>query len=422
MNNMEEYISSFFDTLEMYEDIHNSKNHKEEIIDSIMKFLSTKTTDSAYKVYETFFVAYWIGIQNEKNPFLELPQIMNRFEEKAGCLLEKQRDHYVHTIFVFLLGLAIYEKNDNFKKNFNEYALNKKNYPDSYVTKNEEFFYRWGIASLFHDIAYPLEITLKQANKYLDFIWDYPEKITRKSKIKMELSDFEDFTTLPALKPDARFEEEFLKKYPESKYKFYGDAKSILSQSISSNFSLNINEIKTNLIDFVKDMKEKSFIDHGFYGAVIMLRWYYHLVKTTNWNPSYFYFPVADSASAIFLHNYYKHVLMNKPFNLECMKVKSHPIAYLLILCDGLQEWNRKGFGENDFINPTITNFDVIINNSKMVIYYELAKKGDRNIYKNLPTTLHEVHEVIQTSDLFKEGIAIKEMCKDGKETSICKF
>ncbi len=42
-----------------------------------------------------------------------------------------------------------------------------------------------------------------------------------------------------------------------------------------------------------------------------------------------------------------------------------------------------------------------------MVIYYELVKKGDRNIYKDLPTMLHEV---IQTSDLFKEGIAIKEM------------
>lgn len=105
-------------------------------------------------------------------------------------------------------------------------------------------------------------------------------------------------------------------------------------------------------------------------------------MKTTNWNPSYFYFPVADSASAIFLHNYYKHVLMNKPFNLECMEVKSHPIAYLLILCDGLQEWNRKGFGENDSSNPTITNFDAIINNSKMIICYELAKNGDRNIYK----------------------------------------
>ena len=407
MNNMEEYISSFFDTLEIYEDIYKSKNHKEALIASIMEFLSTKTTDSAYNVYETFFVAYWIGIQNEKNPFLELPQIMNQFEEKAGGLLEKHRDHYVHTIFVFLLGLAIYEKNDHFKKNFNECALNKKKYPDSYVTKNEEFFYRWGIASLFNDIAYPLEITLKQANKYLDFIWNYPEEITRKSKIKMELSDFKNFITLPVLKPDTRFKNDYLKKYPESEYKFYDDATSILSQSISSNFNLNINDVKTNLTDFVKYMKEESFIDHGFYGAVIMLRWYYHLVKTTNWNPSYFYFPIADSASAIFLHNYYKHTLMNKPFDLECMRVKSHPIAYLLILCDGLQEWGRKGFGEKDSSYPLITNFNVIINNSKMVIYYELMQKADRNIYNDLTTTLHEV---IQISDIFKEGIAIKEM------------
>jgi len=404
MNNMEEYISSFFDTLEMYEDIHNNKNHKEEIIGSIMKFLSTKTADSAYKVYETFFVAYWFGIQSEKNPFLELPQIMNRFEEKAGCLLEKQRDHYIHTIFVFLLGLAIYEKNDNFKKNFNEYALSKKNYPDSYVTKNEEFFYRWGIASLFHDIAYPLEITLKQANKYLDFIWNYPEETTRKSKIKMELSDFENFITLPALKPDARFEEEFLKKYPESKYRFYDDAISILSQSISSNFSLNTKDIKTNLIDFVKDMKEKSFVDHGFYGAVIMLRWYYHLVKTTNWNPSYFYFPVADSASAIFLHNYYKHGLMKKPFHLESMKAKSHPIAYLLILCDEIQEWNRKGFGEKDISNLIITDFNITITESKMAIYYKLTPKHDENTYIEKPISLSKVIEI---SDLFKEGIII---------------
>lgn len=407
MKHIKKYISSFFDNLTIYEDISNSKKYKEEILCSIMEFLRTKTTDSAHKVYETFFVAYWIGIQNEKNPFLELPQIMNRFEEKAGCLLEKQRDHYVHTIFVFLLGLAIYEKNDNFKKNFNEYALNKKNYPDSYVTKNEEFFYRWGIASLFHDIAYPLEITLKQANKYLDFIWNYPEEITRKSQIKMELSDFEDFITLPTLKPNARFEEEFFKTYPKAEYKFYDDAISILSQSISSNFNLNINEIETSLVDFIENMKEKSFIDHGFYGAIIMLRWYYHLVKTTNWNPAYFYFPVVDSASAIFLHNYYKHGLMNGLFDLKCMKVKSHPIAYLLILCDGLQEWNRKGFGENDFSNSTITDFDAIISNSKMIICYKLAKKGEINIYEDLPTTLHEV---IQTSDLFKEGIAIREM------------
>ena len=401
---MEEYISSFFDNLEIYEDRYCDKNYKKEILDSIMKFLDIKTADSAYNVYKTFFIAYWIGIQNKKNPFLRLPQIMKEFEENAGCLLEKHRDHYVHTLFVFILGLAIYEKNDDFKKYFNEYALNKNKYPDSYDTKNEEFFYRWGLASLFHDIAYPLEITLKQANKYLDFIWSYPEEITKDSKIKMELSDFEKFMNLPAIKPDARFEDKFFKKYHESKCKFHDDAISILSQSISSNFSLDINEIKINLINFVKSMKENSFMDHGFYSAVIMLRWYYYLVKTTNWNPSYFYFPVVDSASAIFLHNYYKHGLMKKPFNLGCMKAKSHPIAYLLILCDELQEWNRKGFGEQNFSNPTITDYNITITDLKMMIYYEFTNKNDDSILKE---KTYMISKIIETSDLFKEGIII---------------
>ena len=42
-----------------------------------------------------------------------------------------------------------------------------------------------------------------------------------------------------------------------------------------------------------------------------------------------------------------------------------------------------------------------------MDIHYELTKKDDRNAYKDLPTILQKV---IQTSDLFKEEIAIKEM------------
>lgn len=401
---MEEYILFFFDNLEIYEDIYNGKNHKTKILDSVIKFFDSKTTESAYSVYKAFFDAYWIGIQYKENPFLKLPQIMKQFEENAGCLLEKHRDHYIHTVNVFLLGLAIYEKNNNFKSNFYEYALNKNNYPDSYSTENEEFFYRWGLASLFHDIAYPLEITLKQIDKYLDFIWSYPDEIIKGSKIKMELSDFEKFINLPLIKPDSRFEDEFFKKYNKHRYKFHNNAISILSQSISSNFGLHINEIKKNIHNFVESMKEKSFIDHGFYSAVIILRWYYYLVKTTNWNPSYFYFPVADSASAIFLHNYYKHGLMKKPFHLESMKAKSHPIAYLLILCDEIQEWNRKGFGEKDISNLIITDFNITITESKMAIYYKLTPKHDENTFIEKPILLSKVIEI---SDLFKEGIII---------------
>jgi len=50
--------------------------------------------------------------------------------------------------------------------------MNKKDYPYSYDTKNEEFFYRWGLAALFHDVGYPVEIVGRQINRLIDFATD----------------------------------------------------------------------------------------------------------------------------------------------------------------------------------------------------------------------------------------------------------
>jgi hypothetical protein len=61
----EQYIHSFFNNLEIYEDIYNGKEYKKEIFAAVCNFINSTTADSAYKVYETFFNAYWIGT-NEK--------------------------------------------------------------------------------------------------------------------------------------------------------------------------------------------------------------------------------------------------------------------------------------------------------------------------------------------------------------------
>ena len=52
-----------------------------------------------------------------------------------------------------------------------------------------------------------------------------------------------------------------------------------------------------------------------------------------------------DSASAILLHNCYKNMMKKEPFNLGPLAPTTHPIAFLLILCDELQEWNREAYG-----------------------------------------------------------------------------
>ena len=372
----EQYIHSFFNNLEIYEDIHNGKEYKQEISAAVCNFLNSTTADSAYKVYETFFKAYWIGTNEKENPFLILIEKVKTFEELAGRLTPKQRDHYVHSVFVFLIGIAIYEQNSNYRDIFKKYALNKRKYPDNYDTNNEEFFYRWGLASLFHDIAYPLEITLEQAKNYATFICSYPKTEDNNLKINLEICNFEEFRKLPIINPDTKYKESFMEKYPNYKEEFHTDAIEILSKSITTSFSLNFNDVNDNINKFIDTMREGNFIDHGLYSSVIMLRWYHYLVESTKWNPAYFYYPIVDAASAIFLHNYFERGLM-KSFSLEAFSAKVHPIAFLLILCDNLQEWKREFYGQDNSKNKCpSTDFKLHISNPSTFVPLCYTKKS----------------------------------------------
>lgn len=393
---MDKYINKFFKHLQIYEDLHHRRKYKTAIMRAVAKFLARGDNDSAYSVYEAFFNAYWIGIQGGKNPFLGLTEKIKQYEENAGKLIDYQRDHYVHSVNVFLLGLSIYSENKKYQKYFNDYALNKSIYPDSYDTNDEEFFYRWGLASLFHDIGYPIEITLKQANKYFDFVWCYPEKNRSNRRSFIELPHFDKFIWLPKLKPSAKHSKEFYKKYPHIKLLPNNDSVSLLSEYLATRLGASAKSIKKGMELFIKSMRRDGFVDHGFYSAVIMSRWYYCLLKTTKWNPAYFYYAILDSASAILMHNYHKNVLMKKPFRFGPLKVSQHPIAYLLILSDEIQDWNRKAYGEND--RPVCRKkIGLLVNDSELKISY---KKRSANYIRNKSF-------VVDVKDVFVRGVKI---------------
>lgn len=406
MKNINTYIKDFFDNLDIYDDSHKGTQNKINITSAIFEFLNDNTEKKAYKVYENFFKAYWIGTQHKKNPFLMLTEEMKTFEEQAGSLLEKQRDHYIHTIFVFILGLTIFSQNDNYRRFFDNYAKNKERYSDFYPTKNEEFFYRWGIASLYHDIAYPLEIILEQVKRYVTFIWNYPEEINNMDKGKLELPNFKEYIKLPELKSDKRYQKKFYKNYPKSKNKFYSDSISLLSENISYAFRLDIKTVKNVLKKFLKKMEKNSFIDHGFYSSIIALRWHYYLLKIEGWHPAYFYFPITDAASAILLHNYYRYGLMKDPFNLKLLNSEHHPIAYLLILCDELQIWGRKCYGEKSKREEEpIENFNIIIDNSKLEINFNVKNgKNNNDLSKKIK---NKISDILDIKSVFSGGLKI---------------
>ena len=45
--------------------------------------------------------------------------MLSEYESNGSSLLMKHRDHYSHSVFVFALGLAIYETNAHFRRAFN---------------------------------------------------------------------------------------------------------------------------------------------------------------------------------------------------------------------------------------------------------------------------------------------------------------
>ena len=69
------------------------------------KFIDSGVAEDAYTVYYSFLEMF-MGKYGRSSKMIEL---LSEFESNASTLLMKHRDHYSHSVYVFALGLAIYE-------------------------------------------------------------------------------------------------------------------------------------------------------------------------------------------------------------------------------------------------------------------------------------------------------------------------
>ncbi len=344
---MREYIQTFFDELEVYEDIQRGHCCKLYIRQAILAFLDHETKDTAFDVYAAFFDSYRVVLEGCSNPFIDLLDVLKNYEENAAVLISKQRDHYIHSVNVFILGLCVYAGNKRYRNAFAKAVMDKAAYPYSYDTRHEEFFYRWGLASLFHDVGYPVEIVGRQVNEFIDFT---TRVVKGEQKVNVELSfeRFEELNRIPEIVPKRDFTRCYDQAYPDSVYIDMLKPVDLLAHKLHAALGVDLQAAKFALDDFVNVMGRFGFIDHGYFSAIIVLKWYGYLIQCADYRPEYFFWPVLDSASAILLHNCYKNMMMKKPFGLGQLSPETHPIAYLLILCDELQEWNRTAYGKLD--------------------------------------------------------------------------
>ncbi|MCL2313619.1 MAG: RyR domain-containing protein, partial [Firmicutes bacterium] len=406
-NNFKAYVEDFFDGLELYDDKYNNHNYKDFFYVSVMNFLENKNEYNASEIYRLFFEIYQIT-HDEPNLMLELVETLKKYEENMGDLIEKQRDYYIHSVNVFLLGLAIYSQNKNYK---NAFLLANKNkyYNYHYKTKNEEFFYRWGIAALLHNIGYPLEIFGKRMKTFMN------EGVNSVSNLNVAFSfkNFDNFNTITKIDP--HFPDSYRDSYKETNFIDLFKPLDILAHRISIAFNdINLLDIKKNLDNFVKKMIDNGSIDPDFYSAILVTSYYGYLVQKYGKKSEFFFFPIVDSASAILLHNYYSNVLMSKRGNL---KVNEHPIAYLLILCNELQEWNRPLFGIEDKKEYSANELKIEINNEHIAIDY-VIKNGTLSSRAGMEKS-EFLDDVLDINNIFKKGLLVNTHIKDKIEKSL---
>lgn len=344
MNDMRRYVERFFDELEVFEDLERGHCCRIFISQAVYQFLYCETKENAFAVYRAFFDSYRITLKGASNPFIDLLDVLKNYEENAAVLIDRQRDHYIHSVNVFILGLCIYAQNKKYRDAFHKAAMDPADYPYAYQTKNEEFFYRWGLASLFHDVGYPVEIVGRQVNKFMDFATDV-EGGREKVNVKISFGNFGKLNSIEEVLPKRTFTKCYFDRFEDSVYVDLLKPVDLLAHKLHTALGAPLCEMKFALDDFVNVMGRFGFIDHGYYSAIIVLKWYGYLIQSANYRPEYFYWPVLDSAGAILLHNCYKNMLQKKPFNLGPLEPTAYPIAYLLILCDELQEWNREAYG-----------------------------------------------------------------------------
>lgn len=251
--------------------------------------------------------------------------------ESATMKLTNKRNHVIHAVNTFLLGIYINHK----------------------FLNNQVDLFQWKLSSLFHDIAYPLEISQKIINRYFEQV----------SIIKNNLG-IENYNPTINLVPQN------IDKLTNNVSAF-----DLLQQRVYE-WDINVN-IKKRYDDMINTNK----LCHGIISSLTVLflidlmyqknnpqRKNENIeVDGSNWNQENFIRDIVSSCSAIYFHN-----LHPDSFFKNC-KNKSK-LAYLLKLSDELQNWDREKMPKGD--SPE--NYDIQVQQNQLIFKVSNHDRKDK--------------------------------------------
>ena len=286
---------------------------------AVDRFLRSGKKQDAFDVYFCYLDMF-VGDYDKTRRMIEL---LSEYETNGSRLLMKFRDHYVHSVYVFLLGIAIYETNQTFQKVYNTfYRLDER-------AAGAHFLKYWGLAALFHDIGYPFELPFEQVASYFEVNGEQ-----RKTRPYIAYQMIQKFTQLE--EPVVIGEEHFLSTDALFAH--------LLEEKLGKAYTFTEESMLNTLRTKASNPENFNYcMDHAYFSATVLFRKLFVEMKC-QMQPEHL-----DSLTAILLHNsLYKFNVTNikGPANIP-FKMQLHPLAFLLMLCDELQVWDRTAYGRN---------------------------------------------------------------------------
>ncbi len=338
------WSNKFFEMLDMsdYARPETAESDKLCFQNSLKQFLASGQKEDAFSVYFCFseiFQLFGQGYENTK----KLIEMLSDHEYHSGELLSKHRDHYSHSVYVFALGLAFYANDAAFRRNYLSFYHLEEDGRSAY-----NFLRFWGMVALFHDIGYPFQLAHEQIKTYTEEVWGKGEPTS-------PFVSYGNFEMFIKLNESAR---KYLSEvFPGAKPFFtYHD---LLAYGLLKREGYDPEAVCEKLTERV--VKQPDFMDHGYFSAVILARQIFSL-------PEYhFDMQCLDVLTAILLHNNFnKYDAPDK----HPIRFDEHPLAYLIILCDELQCWDRLAYGKISKRDPIAWDFALDISENALLVSY----------------------------------------------------
>ncbi len=301
---------------------------------AIGRFLESGSREDAFDIYFCYceiFKPFGAGY-DATGLLLEM---LSEHETNASSLLMKHRDHYSHSVYVFLIGLAIYRNHATIRKTYNEhYGL--EDGPEAAC----HFLEFWGLTSLFHDIGYPFEIAHQQMKAYVcklfannndDF--GFAPYVSYRNMDEFVLSRLGDLNELYARAISERLSRCYLSRTGREEYYLHHKL---------------LHTLRDRAIHENPAEMDYLFMDHAYFSGLILAK---SLLERHPEIGTFDQMPdvLLDAFCAIILHNsLFKFTIRSLMHTREPLRLDDgQPLAYLLMLCDELQCWDRASYGKS---------------------------------------------------------------------------